>query len=322
MNVLIAAVVVASPMILAIDAVAQTNYPEHQIRLVAGFPPGAQSDTVARLLGQKLAEAWGKPVVIDNITGAAGNIAADRIVKAAPDGYTMGLLGQAQMVVNPSLYKLTYNTVKDFAPVSQVYTSTNVLIVHNTVPAKSVKELVALAKAQPGALTFASGGSGSSNHMAAELLKSVAGLDIRHIPYKGVVLAIPDVLAGRVMMMFSPTSNVMPLVWNGKLRALAVTSLKRSAVVPELPTIAESGYPGFEATIWMGVFAPAKTPVTILRKLHLEIVKALALADLRAKFGELGIEPVGNSPDEFATVIASGIPKWAKVIKQSGIKPD
>ena len=322
MKVVIAAVLLASPMILSTDAVAQTNYPEHQIRLIAGFPPGAQSDTVARLLGQKLAEAWGKPVLIDNITGAAGNIAADRIAKAAPDGYTLGLLGQGQMVVNPSLYKLTYDTVKDFAPVSQVYTSTNVLIVHNTVPAKSVKELVALAKAQPGALTFASGGSGSSNHMAAELLKSVAGLDIRHIPYKGVVLAIPDVLAGRVMMMFSPTSNVMPLVRDGKLRALAVTSLKRSSVVPELPTIAESGYPGFEATIWMGVFAPAKTPAAILRKLHLEVVKALALPDLRAKFGELGIEAVGNSPDEFAAVIKSGIPKWAKVIKESGIKPD
>lgn len=322
MKVVIAAVLLASPIILAIDAVAQTNYPEHQIRLVAGFPPGAQSDTVARLLGQKLAEAWGKPVLIDNITGAAGNIAADRIAKAAPDGYTLGLLGQGQMVVNPSLYKLTYDTVKDFAPVSQVYTSTNVLVVHNTVPATSVKELVALAKAQPGALTFASGGSGSSNHMAAELLKSVAGLDIRHIPYKGVVLAIPDVLAGRVMMMFSPTSNVMPLVRDGKLRALAVTSLKRSSIVPELPTIAESGYPGFEATIWMGVFAPAKTPATVLRKLHLDVVKALALPDLRAKFGELGIEAVGNSPDEFAAVMKSGIPKWAKVIKESGIKPD
>jgi len=299
---------------------AQTNYPENPIRLVTGFPPGSQSDTVARLFGQKLAEAWGKPVLIDNVSGAAGNIASERIARAAPDGYTLGLLGQGQLVINPSLYKLTYDPMKDFAPISQVYMSTNILVVHNAVPAKSVKELVALAKAQPGGLTFASGGSGSSNHMAAELLKSMAGLDIRHIPYKGVVLAIPDLLGGRVMMMFSPTSNVLPLAREGKLRALAVTSLKRAPAVPELPTIAESGYPGFEATIWFGLLAPARTPVPIVRKLHLETVKALALPDLRAKLADLGIEGIGNSSDELAAVIKSEIPKWAKVIKESGMK--
>jgi tripartite-type tricarboxylate transporter receptor subunit TctC len=301
---------------------AQTNYPENPIRLVTGFPPGSQSDTVARLFGQKLAEAWGKPVLIDNVSGAAGNIASERIARAAPDGYTLGLLGQGQLVINPSLYKLTYDPMKDFAPISQVYMSTNILVVHNAVPAKSVKELVALAKAQPGGLTFASGGSGSSNHMAAELLKSMAGLDIRHIPYKGVVLAIPDLLGGRVMMMFSPTSNVLPLAREGKLRALAVTSLRRAPAVPELPTIAESGYPGFEATIWFGLLAPARTPVPIVRKLHLETVKALALPDLRAKLADLGIEGIGNSSDELAAVIKSEIPKWAKVIKESGMKAD
>jgi len=322
MNVIPAAILLISTINVGSDALAETSYPENQIRLIAGFPPGAQSDIVARLLGQKFSETWGKPVVVDNISGAAGNIAADRVAKAAPDGYTLGLLGQGQIVVNPSLYKLTYDPVKDFAPVSQVYTSTNVLIVHNSLPAKSVKELVALAKAQPGALTFASGGSGSSNHMAAELLKSVARVDIRHIPYKGVVLAIPDVLAGRVMMMFSPISSVLPLVRDGKLRALAVTSLKRSSTVPELPTIAESGYPGFEATIWMGLFAPARTPATIIRKVHLETTKALALPDLRVKFADYGVEGIGSSPDEFAALIKVGIPKWAKVIKESGMKPD
>jgi len=312
---LLALLIVESPA-------AQTNYPEKPIRMVVGFPPGSSSDTVARLLGQKFAEAWGKPVLIDNAAGAAGNIAADRVAKAEPDGYTLGLLASPPLVVNPSLYKLAYDPVKDFAPVSQVTVSPNILVVHNTVPAKSVKELVALAKAQPGGLTFASGGSGSANHMAAELFKSMAGVDIRHIPYKGVPLAIPDLLGGRVTMIFSPTAIVLPLVREGKLRALAVTTLKRSSAVPELPTIAESGFPGFESTGWNGLLAPARTPATILRKLRLETVKALALPDVRAKLADLGVEGIGNSPDEFAAVIKSEIPKWAKVIKESGMKAD
>jgi tripartite-type tricarboxylate transporter receptor subunit TctC len=312
---LLALLIVGSPA-------AQTTYPEKPIRMVVGFPPGGPSDTVARLLGQKFAEAWGKPVLIDNVPGAAGNIAADRVAKAAPDGYTLGLLGQPQIAINPSLYKLAYDPVKDFAPVSQVAVAPNMLVVHNAVPAKSVKELVALAKAQPGGLTFASGGSGSASHMAVELFKSMAGLDIRHIPYKGVGAAIPDLLGGRVTMMVSAIVAVLPVVREGKLRALAVTSLRRAPAFPELPTIAESGYPGFEFTNWLGLLAPARTPATIVGKLHLETVKALALPDVRAKLAALGMEGIGNSPDEFAAVIKSEIPKWAKVIKESGIKPD
>jgi len=301
---------------------AQTTYPEKPMRMVVGFPPGSQVDIVARLVGQKLAEAWGKPVVIDNAPGAAGNIGADRVAKAAPDGYTLGLLNQAQLVINPSLYKLAYDPAKDFAPVSQISVAPNMLVVHNAVSAKNVKELLALVKAQPGVLTFASAGSGSSTHMAAELFKSVAGLDIRHIPYKGAPAAIPDLLGGRITMMFSAIAVVLPLAREGKLRALAVTSLRRAPVAPELPTIAESGFPGFEVTNWYGLLAPATTPATIVRKLNLETVKALALPDLRAKFADLGVEGIGNSPDEFTAVIKSGIPKWAKVIKESGIKPD
>jgi tripartite-type tricarboxylate transporter receptor subunit TctC len=312
---LLALLIVGSPA-------AQTTYPEKPIRVIVGFPPGGPADTVARLLGQKYAEAWGKPVVIDNVSGAAGNIAADRVAKAAPDGYTLALVAEAQIVINPSLYKLAYDPVKDFAPVSQVTVSPYMLVVHNAVSAKSVQELVALAKAQPGGLTFASAGSGSSPHMAAELFKSMAGLDIRHIPYKGVAPAIPDLLGGRVTMMFSPIVVVLPVVREGKLRALAVTSLRRFSAAPELPTIAESGYPGFEITGWLGLLAPARTPATIVGKLQLETVKALALPDLRAKLADLGMEGIGNSPDEFAAVIKSGIPKWAKVIKESGIKPD
>jgi tripartite-type tricarboxylate transporter receptor subunit TctC len=311
---LLALLIVGSPA-------AQTTYPEKPIRMIVGFTPGSPVDIVARLLGQKFAEAWGKPVVIDNVTGAAGNIAADRVAKAAPDGYTLGLLSQGQLAINPGLYKLAYDPVKDFAPVSEVAGSSPILVVHNAVPAKSVKELVALAKAQPGALTFASAGSGSSPHVAAELFKSVAGLDIRLIPYKGVAPAIPDLLGGRITMLFGGTA-VLPMVREGKLRALAVTSLRRSSAAPELPTIAESGYPGFEFTSWSGLLAPARTPAAIVGKLHLETVKALAQPDLRAKLADLGLEGIGNSPDEFAAVINSGIPKWARVIKDAGIKAD
>jgi tripartite-type tricarboxylate transporter receptor subunit TctC len=299
---------------------AQTTYPGKPIHIVVGFPPGSQPDIVARLLGQKLAEALGQAVVVENVTGATGNIAAERVAKAAPDGYTLGLLSQTHIAINPRLRKLAYDPVKDFAPVSQVTVSPNMLVVHNAVPAKSVQELVALAKAQPGGLTFASSGSGT--HIAAELFKSTTALDIRHIPYKGVVAAIPDLLGGRVTMMFSPIPVVLPLARDGKLHALAVTSLKRSSAAPELPTIAESGYPGFEATNWYGLFAPATTPVTIVRRLNLETVKALEEPDLRGKFVDLGMEVIGNSPDEFALVIKSEIPKWAKVIKEAGIKPD
>ncbi len=306
-------------LLIAESPAAQTNYPEKPIRIIVGFPPGSSVDTVARLLGQKFAEAWGKPVVVENVTGAGGNIAADRVAKAAPDGYTLGLLSNAPLAINPSLYKLAYDPVKDFAPVSQVTVSPYILVLHNAVPAKSVKELVALAKAQPGGLTVASGGGATL--LAAELLKSAAGLDIRTIPYKGVVAAMPDLLGGRVTMMFGGIT-VLPVVREGKLRALAVTSLRRSSAAPELPTIAESGYPGFEVTNWSGLLAPARTPATIVRKLHLETVKALALPDVRAKLTDLGLEVIGSSPDEFAVAIKSEIPKWAKVIRESGIKPD
>ena len=301
---------------------AQTTYPDKPIRMVVGFPPGSQSDIVARLLGQKFSDALGKPIVVDNATGAGGNIATERVAKAAPDGYTLGLLANGQLVINPSLYKLAFDPAKDFAPVSQVTFSPTMLVVHNAVPVKSVKELVALAKTQAGELTFASSGSGSLPHMAAELFKSVVGLDIRHIPYKGAVAAIPDLLGGRITMMFSNMSVALPLVRDGKLRALAVTSLRRAPAAPELPTVAESGYPGFEFTNWNGLLAPVGTSAAIVRKLHFETVKALALPDLRAKLADLGLQGFGSSPDEFTAAIKSEIPKWAKVIKDAGIKAD
>lgn len=310
---LVALLIVGSPA-------AQTIYPAKPIRLIVGFPPGSVTDTVARLIEQKLTASLGQQIVVDNRPGAAGNIAADRAAKAEPDGYTLGLLGDTQLVVNPSLYKLSFDPVKDFAPVSQVTVFPTMLVVHNAVPAKSVKELVALAKAQPGELTFASSGSGSSPFMAMELFKSAAGINIRHIPYKGGVAAIPDLLGGRVTMMFSPMSLGLPLVRDGKLRGLAVTSSERSSAAPALPTVAESGFPGFEFTGWQGLLAPAGTPASIVSKLHRETVKALAQPDLRDKLAHLGLGVIGNSPAEFAAVIKSGIPKWAKVIEAAGIK--
>ncbi len=309
-------------LMIAAGARAQTAYPEKPIRLVVGFPSGGPTDIAARLMGQKFTDAWGRPVVIDNAAGAAGSIGADRVAKATPDGYTLGLSSSAPLVTNPSLHKLAYDPVKDFAPVSQVSVSPYVLAVHNAVAAKSVKELIALAKAQPGALTFASAGSGSAPHLAAELFKSVAGLDIRHIPYKGTVAAIPDLLGGRVTMTFGNTVVVLPLAREDKVRVLAVTSLKRVPVAPELPTIAESGYAGFEVTVWLGLLAPAKTPVAIVRKLHLETVKTLALPDIRTKFSDLGFDVIGGTPAEFAAVIQSEIPKWAKVIRDAGIRAE
>ena len=309
-------------LLIAGSAAAQAPYPDKPIHMVVGFPPGSQPDIVARLLGQKLTEILDKSVVVENITGAAGNIAADRVAKASADGYTLGLLSQTHMVVNPSLYKLSYDPVKDFAPVSQVTVSPNILVVSNRVPAQNVAELVALAKARPGGLTFASSGTGSGTHMAAELFAATTAVDIRHIPYKGVVAAIPDLLGGRVSMMFSPIPVVLPLVREGKLRGLAVTSLQRSSAVPELPTIAEAGYAGFEATNWYGLVAPANTPVATVSRLHVETVKALASPEVRGKLNHLGIDVIGSSPEEFAAVIRSETPKWAKVIKDSGIKPD
>lgn len=309
-------------MLIAGSPAAQSSYPEKPIRVLVGFPPGSAPDTAARLLGPILAEPLGKPVLVENVTGAAGNIAADNVAKAAPDGHTLILAANAQITVNPSLYRLPYDPVRDFAPVSQVYVSSNILVVSPSVPAKTLQELVVLARAQPGKLTFATGGAGSAPHIAAELFKSMAGVDLRAVPYKGTVLAMPDLLAGRVTMAFNPIVAVLSQVRDGKLRGLAVTSVKRSSVLPQVPTIAESGFPGYEATLWGGLLAPAGTAPAIIRRLHLETTKALARTEVRNKLAALGMETIGNSPDEFAAVIRSEIPKWAKLIKESGIKPD
>jgi tripartite-type tricarboxylate transporter receptor subunit TctC len=308
-----------STLLAFTSSAAQTNFPQKPIRIVVGFGPGNSVDTVARLVGEKLAHALGKPVIIDNVAGAAGNIAAERVAKAAPDGYTLALLSNAQLAINPSLYTVSYDPVKDFAAVSQVATSPYVLVVHNGVPARSAKDLVALAKANPAGLTFASGGGVTP--VAGELFKSAAGVDIRHIPYKDAAGAIPDVTAGRVSMMFGGIT-ILPLVREGKLRALGVTSSGRTSAAPELPTIAESGYPGFEVTVWQGLMAPAKVPGTTIKILNAETLKALESPELREKFANVGVEGTGSSPDAFAVMIKSEILKWSKVMKEAGIRPE
>jgi tripartite-type tricarboxylate transporter receptor subunit TctC len=302
-------------------AAAQASYPEQAIRILVGFTPGVAPDITGRILAERFTQAWGKSAVVDNVTGAGGNIATERVAKAPPDGYTLLMGGNASLIFSPSMYdKLAYDPVKDFAPISQVFIAANVLVVHNDVPANTLPELIALARAEPGKLTYAHAGAGTSQHLAAELLKSMTGIDIQPVAYRGTTALLPDLLAGRVTMSFANIVNVVPLIREGKLRAFAVTSLKRSAVAPDLPTMAESGYPGFEAVPWFGLMAPAGTPRAIIDKLHRETVAALAPPDVRRKLTELGLDVVGNSPAEFSAVIAREIPQWAKVIKGAGIK--
>ena len=254
--------------------------------------------------------------------GAAGNIASDRVVKAPADGYTLALAANGQIITNPSLYHLPYDPISAFAPISELVASPNLLVVPQASPAKTFRDLVELAKAQPGTLTYATGGVGSSPHMAGALLSSMAGLDIRHIPYKGVVAALPDLLAERLTMMFSPASIVLPAVRDGRLRALATTSLTRTSLLPDVPTIAELGLVGFDVTVWLGLLAPAGTPVAILDRLHGETVKVLEMKEIRDKLANLGMDVIGNSPEEFAAVIKSEIPFWADVIRRAGIRSE
>jgi tripartite-type tricarboxylate transporter receptor subunit TctC len=312
---LLALLIVGSPA-------AQATYPEKPIHLVVGFPPGSSPDIVARVLGQKLAEALGKPVLVENIPGASGTIATERVAKASPDGYTLAFASSG-FAVNPSLYaNLAFDSVRDFAPISQVVMSSNILVVNNAVPAKSVQELLALAKAQPGGLTFASGGSGSTSGLAGAVFKSMARIDVREVPYKGVIAAIPDLLGGRITMMFIPIASGLPLVREGRLRALAVTSLRRSAAAPELPTLDESGVRGFEVTTWGGMLAPAGTPSAVIERLRNEIIKALRTPEVRERLSSQGNEPVGSTSEQFSALIKIELVKWARVIKESGIKPD
>jgi tripartite-type tricarboxylate transporter receptor subunit TctC len=302
-------------------ASAQSTYPNHPVKILVGFTPGTAPDLAARILADRFAEVFGSPFVVENVAGAGSNIATAQVAKASADGYTLLMGGNSALVINPSLYDtLPFDPVKDFAPITQVFIAANVLAVPSDLPIKSVADIVARARENPGKLSYGHAGVGTSQHLAGELFKHMAQIDIAPVPYRGTTALMPDLLAGRITMSFANISNVVPLAREGKLRALAITSLLRSPLVPDLPTMAESGYPGFEAVPWFGLVAPAGTPSDVLDKLHDETVKTLAMADVRRKFGELGIEPVGNTRTEFAAIIRREIPEWARVIKDAGIR--
>lgn len=318
---LVACLFAAWLVLLIPQAGSAQNYPNRPVKILVGFTPGTAPDLAARILADRFAEVWGSPFVVENVPGAGSNIATERVAKSAADGYMLLMGGNSALVINPSLFEqLPFDPVKDFAPISQVFIAANVLAVPVEVPVKSVAELVALAKAQPGKLSYGHAGVGTSQHLGAELFKYMAKVDIASVPYRGTTALMPDLLAGRLTMSFANVVNVLPLAREGKLRALAITSIKRSALAPDLATMAESGFPGFEAVPWFGLMAPSGTPKDVLDKLHAETVKTLAMPEVRKKFDELGLEPVGNTPAEFAAVIKKEMPEWAKVIKDAGIK--
>src|SRR4051812_21488394 len=298
------------------------TYPNRTIRYVVPYPPGAFNDTMGRIFAQKLSEAWGVPVVVENRPGGGTLIGTDAAAKAAPDGYT--LLGVAfPFGANPSIYrKLPYDTVNDFAPIILAGRTPNLLVVKSTLPARSVKDLIAHAKSNPGKVSYGSAGIGSSNHLSMELFKSMAGVDMVHVPYKGSAPMVNDLLGGHIDAVFDNTPNVLPQVTAGALRALAVSSSQRSAQAPDVPTVSEAGLPGYEVNVWFGVVAPAQTPPDIVRKLNAEINAILALPDVRQLFRDQGVEPVGGAPEQLATHIGTEIAKWAKVVKEAGINPE
>ena len=313
---------VVGGLLCAAAACAQ-DYPDKPIRFIVPNLPGGGNDTTARTLAQKMTETFGQQVVIDNRAGAGGIIGAEIAAHAKPDGYTLFLGNTGSHATSPLLHvKLGYDPVKDFAPISLIASAPLILVVHPSVPAKSVMDLVQLAKARPGQINFASNGKGGSTHLAAELFMMLAGVEMLHVPYRGLPPAVTDLLSGRVQLMFATTLAILPQVRAGKLRGLAVTSAKRSAIIPELPSIAEAGVAGYETVSWYGVLAPAGTPKPIIDKLNHEVVRITRLPEVRQQFAADGADLVGSTPEEFAAHIARELARWTKVIKYAHIQPD
>ena len=307
---------------LALPAAAQ-SWPDKPIRLILGVPAGATPDVTARLIMPGVSQSLGQPLVADNRGGAGGLIAAETVAKSAPDGYTLFLSSPGALTILPSLRKsVPYDTLRDFAPISLISVGPFVLITHPSVPAKSVKELIALARSQPGKLNYASAGNGVANHLAMEMFKQMAGVDITHVPYKGAPQAVTDVLAGHMNMMFNSIAPIVANIKAGRLRVLGIASSKRSPQLPDVPTISEAGVPGFEAVNWFGMFAPAKTPKPIITRVNEAVVKVLRSPDIQAQFIALGADPVGDSPEEFAAFVRRDMERYAKVVKLSGAKLD
>jgi tripartite-type tricarboxylate transporter receptor subunit TctC len=294
---------------------AQTDYPKKQIHFIVGPGP----DSLARLFGQKMTEAWGQPVIVEQRGGGGGTISAEAVAKAAPDGYTL-LLMTGTHAINPSVYKTNYDMVRDFAPVTLLGSTPFVLAVHPSVPVKSVAELIRLAKEKPGTLNYGSGGSGTPPHLATELFKQMAGINIVHVPYKTIPLAITDLLGGQLQVMFTVGPAGLPQVKAGKIRGLAVSTAKRSSFAPDLPTVAESGLPGFNVFGWNGVLVTAGTPRPVIEKLHSLFVTAMKDPETRKRMADFGFEPIGNTPEEFGAFVKEDIARWAKLVKDTGAK--
>ncbi|GHC81832.1 MFS transporter [Pseudorhodoferax aquiterrae] len=311
----------AATLALAAPAFAQT-FPTKPMTIVVPASPGGAIDLAARLIGQKFTEAWGQPVVIENKTGATGVIGTDFVAKSAPDGHVLALVASSH-AINPSMFKkLPFDTVRSFEPVVQTHTVPLVLVVAPDAPFKTMQDVIAFGKKNPGQLSFASSGNGGAPHFSGELFQSMAGLQMQHIPYKGSTLAHPDLMSGRVSLMFDTLAATSAQIKAGKLRALAVTTPKRLPAFPDVPTVAEAGLPGYETSTWGGLLAPAGTPKATVQKLALETTRILALPDVRERMLAAGVEPVGGTPEQFAAFIASEMVKWGKVAKAAGIEPE
>jgi tripartite-type tricarboxylate transporter receptor subunit TctC len=314
--------VVLIAALMSFSALAQT-YPTKPVRLVVPFPPGGAPDLVARSLAPKLSEELGQPVIVDNRAGAAGIIGMEIVAKSPPDGHVLVMGSAGPVAINPALHKkLSYDVARDFAPISRVTALPFLLVVHPSLPVKSVRDLLALAKAKPGQLNYGSPGNGSTTHLATELLKATTGVKITHVPYKGVAAAATDLMAGQVQILSGDLNTMLPHVNSGRMRGIAVTSERRSPLLADMPTIAESGVPGFEATGWTGLLAPAATPPAVVQRLSETVAKALATPETRSRVGALGGDVASSTPEQFAVYIRSEIAKWGKLIKTLGIEGD
>jgi tripartite-type tricarboxylate transporter receptor subunit TctC len=314
---------VAASMPASAQSDPTAGFPRKPVRMIVPFPPGGGTDILARPIAQKLTERWGQQVIVDNRAGAGGIIGTDLTAKTPPDGYSFMLATNGTHGINQSLYrKLPYDTLRDFTPITLVAIAPNILVVHPSVPVSTVKELIALAKAKPGALNYATPGNGTPPHLAAEIFKSMAGVNITHVPYKGAGPAVIDVLGGQMQVMFANAPVVLPHIRAGKLRSLATTSAKRLSILADFPTIAESGLPGYEADTWYGMFGPAGMPAPLLNKINQDLVRVLALPEIKELFAGQGAEVSTNTPAQFAPMVKHEVERWAKVIKQTGIHVD
>ena len=302
---------------------AKGAYPNKSVKLIVPFPPGGGNDVIGRVIAQKLSDRWGQTVVVDNRAGANGIVGLQALTQSAPDGYTLAVGAAGPLAVNPSLYaRLPYDPIKDFAPITNMVNYPLLLVTHPSVPVKNVRELVALAKAKPDQLSYASPGSGNSGHLAGELFNAMAGVQTVHVPYKGQGPALTDLLSGQVSMLYSSIPSVIQQVKSGQLRALAVGSAKRLPSLPDIPTLAESGVPGYEAYSWVGLVAPAHTPADIVKKIHRDVSEILKDKEVAEKLNQQGALPVGDTPEEFGLYIKNEIAKWGKVVRDANIKAD